>query len=127
MQFIEQWLNDTDCFIGIHDRKLCILGLCQLLAMPNVPGVADNARRMLPCMIMLFEGLKRAYENAQDSDDDSDEDDTDDDGDDEEGEILESDEDEIDEESQIYLESLQKKVTKAVAGQDQFKVGSGCT
>ena len=28
--FIEQWLHDTDCFIGVHDRKLSILGLCQV-------------------------------------------------------------------------------------------------
>ncbi len=121
-QFIDQWLNDTDCFIGIHDRKLCILGLCQLLGMPNVPGVADNAKRMLPSLIMLFEGLKRAYESLQDSDDDSDEE-TDDD-DEEEGEVLESDEDEIDDEGQMYLESLQKKVNKAAAGQDQFQVSA---
>merc|ERR1719361_2547913 len=29
--FIGQWLYDTDCFNGLHDRKLCVLGLCMLL------------------------------------------------------------------------------------------------
>ena len=45
--FIEQWLHDTDCFIGIHDRKLSILGLCQILQLPPaaVPGVMENAGR----------------------------------------------------------------------------------
>ncbi len=113
-QFIEQWLNDTDCFVGIHDRKLCILGLCQLLTMPNVPGVPENAKRMIPSLIMLFEGLKRAYENAQETDDD-DSDDGDDEDDDDDGEILNSDEDDIDEESAMYLENLQKKVVSASA------------
>ena len=28
--FIGQWLYDTDCFNGLHDRKLCVLGLCQV-------------------------------------------------------------------------------------------------
>ena len=50
----------------------------------------------------------------QDSDDEDDEDGSVDD--DDEGELLESDEDEIDDESQMYLESLQKKVTKAAEG-----------
>uniref|UniRef100_A0A4W6DDD2 Importin 7 n=1 Tax=Lates calcarifer TaxID=8187 RepID=A0A4W6DDD2_LATCA len=26
--FISQWLKDVDCFLGLHDRKMCILGLC---------------------------------------------------------------------------------------------------
>ena len=28
--FIGQWLYDTDCFNGLHDRKLCVLGFCQV-------------------------------------------------------------------------------------------------
>jgi len=113
-QFIAQWLDDTDCFIGIHDRKLCILGLCQLLNMPNVPGVSANASKMMPIFIMLFDGLRRAYEAAQESDDDEDSDE-DEEGDDDDGETLESDEDEIDEEGQAYLESLQRRANKAAA------------
>ncbi|XP_025836941.1 importin-7 [Agrilus planipennis] len=26
--FIKQWLHDIDCFLGVHDRKMCLLGLC---------------------------------------------------------------------------------------------------
>ena len=29
--FVQQWIHDTDCFIGLHDRKLCVLGLVHLL------------------------------------------------------------------------------------------------
>jgi uncharacterized protein YciU (UPF0263 family) len=108
--FIEQWLQDTDCFIGLHDRKLSILGLCRILEVgPQVPGVAPNTGRFIPSILLLFEGLKRAYENQQDSDDDSD-DDSSSEIDSNDGDILGSDEDEIDESSQMYLESLQEKI-----------------
>ena len=87
---------------------------------------------------MLFEGLKRAYEQAKEDEeckqtfffvnrplmiscifwfiliylgDDSDEDE--DDEDDADQNILSSDEDEIDEESAMYLESLQDKLNDA--------------
>ena len=30
-QFLKQWLHDTDCFLGLHDRKLAVLGLSALL------------------------------------------------------------------------------------------------
>ena len=39
--FIGQWIHDTDCFIGLHDRKICVLGLCQLMTMPELPGLED--------------------------------------------------------------------------------------
>ena len=29
--FVQQWIHDTDCFIGLHDRKICVLGLCHLM------------------------------------------------------------------------------------------------
>ena len=90
---------------------------------------------------MLFEGLKRAYEQAKEDEeckqtfffvnrplmiscifwfiliylgDDSDEDE--DDEDDADQNILSSDEDEIDEESAMYLESLQDKLNKSTNG-----------
>ena len=57
--FIGQWLYDTDCFNGLHDRKLCVLGLCQLMTMPNIlppEDVAEFAPKIFPSLIMLFEG-----------------------------------------------------------------------
>ena len=46
-QFLKQWLHDTDCFLGLHDRKLAVLGLSALLetsmARPQViQTVADQ-------------------------------------------------------------------------------------
>lgn len=60
--FIKQWLHDADCFLGIHDRKLCVLGLCTLISMPNKPAtLIEMSSRVVPALILLFEGLKRAY------------------------------------------------------------------
>jgi len=108
-QFLKQWLHDTDCFLGLHDRKLAVLGLSALLDTPNNRPNAINglAAEILPSMLTLFSGLKRAYAAraaAEDSDDDS-EDESDDDL---EVEELGSDEDDIDEEGAEYLEKLQK-------------------
>jgi len=114
--FVQQWLHDTDCFIGLHDRKICVLGLCHLLQMPENPAVSGHAQQMIPSLILLFEGLKRAYAARNDCDSDDSSYDEDDDNE-VDNELLDSDEDEIDDEGQVYLESLQEKVQKAGATQ----------
>merc|ERR1719431_1176319 len=91
--FVQQWIHDTDCFIGLHDRKLCVLGLVHLMQMSDNP-----AAELVPSALLLFDGLKRAYAARND---------------DESSEEGESDEDELDDEGQAYLESLQEKVNKA--------------
>ena len=47
----------------LHDRKLSVLGLCSLLSMTNTrpQEVSAAAGDMLPSMLILFQGLKRAY------------------------------------------------------------------
>ncbi|XP_076329001.1 importin-7-like isoform X2 [Tachypleus tridentatus] len=61
--FIQQWIHDTDCFLGLHDRKLCILGLCTLIAFPpQRPAVIQEcAKEIIPSLLLLFDGLRRAY------------------------------------------------------------------
>jgi len=48
----------------LHDRKIFVLGLCTLLSMtgsrPQI--LSDEAPRLLPSLILVFKGLKRAYE-----------------------------------------------------------------
>ncbi|OCT83649.1 hypothetical protein XELAEV_18021791mg, partial [Xenopus laevis] len=109
--FIKQWLNDVDCFLGLHDRKICVLGLCALIELEQRPQVLNQmSSQILPAFLLLFNGLKRAYachaEQENDSDDDGD-------GEDDEDAELGSDEDDIDEEGQEYLEILAKQ-----AGED---------
>lgn len=79
--FIKQWLCDADCFLGIHDRKMCVIGICTLISLPNKPpALIEEAQKIVPSLIMIFEGLKRAYtakaledgneEESESSDDD---------------------------------------------------------
>ncbi|CAH1736251.1 importin-7 isoform X1 [Aphis gossypii] len=95
VHFIRQWLQDTDCFFGIHDRKLCVMGLLTLMALsPNRPiAVNEHATQIVPSMLMLFDGLNRAYSNRENQQDDETTDEEEIDTDNE----LNSDEDEIDE------------------------------
>ncbi|XP_030762779.1 importin-7 isoform X2 [Sitophilus oryzae] len=114
--FIKQWLHDTDCFLGIHDRKLCVLGLCTLIGMrEKPPALLEMAPKVIPSLILLFDGLKRAYAAKAQAEAEEEESESD------EGEIIEdilsSDEDEIDDQGQDYLESLGKKAL--AAGQNQ--------
>merc|ERR1711970_1435300 len=111
--FVQQWIHDTDCFIGLPGRKLCVLGLVHLMQMPDNQSVAGHAQQLVPSALLLFDGLKRAYA-ARNEDESSEEGDSDEEGID--SELLDSDEDEIDDEGQAYLESLQEKVTKGTAG-----------
>lgn len=109
--FIKQWILDTDCFLGLHDRKLCVLGLCTLLSLPppRPPVLSECGDKILPSLILLFDGLKRAYEaKAKEDDSSSDSDDSEDIASDE----LSSDEDDIDEAGQEYLERLSQKIQK---------------
>uniref|UniRef100_A0A8C5C6K6 Importin 7 n=1 Tax=Gadus morhua TaxID=8049 RepID=A0A8C5C6K6_GADMO len=110
--FITQWLKDVDCFLGLHDRKMCVLGLCALIDLDQRPvAVNQVAGQLLPAAILLFVGLKRAYAcRAEHENEDEDDEDGEDD---EETAELGSDEDDIDEEGQEYLEMLAKQ-----AGED---------
>lgn len=110
--FVKQWLHDADCFLGIHDRKMCVLGLCTLISMPGRPStLLELAPQVVPAIILLFDGLKRAYAaKAQEAAEEEEESECDDD---EVEEVLSSDEDDIDEHGQEYLESLARKTVSA--------------
>lgn len=91
---------------GLHDRKLCVLGMCTLItAAPSYPGLVEEcAQQIVPSLLLLFDGLKRAYAaKAAEDEENGDEDDEDESGE----EVLSSDEDDIDQDGQDYLERLQ--------------------
>lgn len=102
--FIKQWIHDADCFLGIHDRKLCVLGLCTLISMGEAkPQVlSEVSDKIIPSLILLFDGLKRAYEARAQDEEEEEEEDEDDDCE----EALSSDEDEIDEFAPNYLDQV---------------------
>ncbi|TRY92080.1 hypothetical protein DNTS_005869 [Danionella cerebrum] len=61
-QFINQWMNDTEFFLGLHDRKMCIIGLSILMELPSRPTVLEEvAAQIVPSVLLLFLGLKQIY------------------------------------------------------------------
>ncbi len=74
LDFLQKWFTDLDCFFGLHDRKICVLGMCTLLQIaPKRPhDVAQVADKLLPSTCMLLEGLEKVYAN-RDKDDSEDE------------------------------------------------------
>lgn len=109
--FIKQWIHDTDCFLGIHDRKLYVLGLCTLLSLGDgkPPVLNELAPKILPSLMLVFDGLKRAYQARAQDDEEEESEDEDEDC---EGEALSSDEDEIDEYGESYLKNLKEFAVK---------------
>ncbi|KAG8278408.1 hypothetical protein J6590_021310 [Homalodisca vitripennis] len=83
--------------------------MCTLISMsPQRPLVLQEcAPQIVPSLIVLFEGLKRAYAEKAQEQDEEDEDEEDEEGDEE---VLSSDEDELNEGDAEYLEKLQEKV-----------------
>ncbi|KAJ4939858.1 hypothetical protein JOQ06_029294 [Pogonophryne albipinna] len=60
--FINQWMNDTEFFLGLHDRKMCIVGLSVLMELPRRPPVLEGvSAQILPSVLLLFLGLKHLY------------------------------------------------------------------
>ncbi|XP_077450428.1 importin-8 isoform X3 [Stigmatopora argus] len=57
--FINQWMNDTEFFLGPHDRKMCIIGLTVLMELPSRPTALESVvTQILPSVLLLFLGLK---------------------------------------------------------------------
>ncbi|KAJ7371004.1 importin-7 [Desmophyllum pertusum] len=107
-QFFSHWVNDYDCFFGIHDRKMFVLGFSALMDLPKEirpQALLQCSPQILPALLVLFSGLKRAYECRGDEDDNNEDDE---DGDSDEDELA-SDEDEINEDEVQYIEGLAKR------------------
>ena len=73
--FVKQWIDDVYAFQGLHDRKMCLLGLISLMTLPSNKRptiVASMAPQILPSSILLFDGLKVAYQAKATADNASD-------------------------------------------------------
>jgi len=107
-EFLNQWMSDTDCFLGMHDRKIFILGVCSLLSIPEAnrpPAFFEHAPKFLPALLVVFNGLENMYEKLEAEVEEEEQN-----GNIEE-ELNDSD-DEYDEEGAEYIEYLKKKEAK---------------
>ena len=53
-------------FCSIHDRKMFVLGFCALMDLPKEirpHSLLQCSGQILPALLVLFAGLKRAYES----------------------------------------------------------------
>ncbi len=76
--FFKQWMTDCRLFAGIHDRRVCALGLCTLLRIDTnyYSAISTIVPEILPNCIQIYEGLMKTYQhNEDDSDDETDDDD----------------------------------------------------
>lgn len=107
--FVKMWLGNIEYFMGLHDRKMCVLGLCTLIGQASKPqSLSEMAPQVVPSLLVLFDGLKRAYAYRAQEEEESDDEEEDDD----EGEVLDSDEDDIDDDGQEYLARLARRAKK---------------
>lgn len=106
--FIKQWIQDSHRFIGIHDRKLCILGICKLLELGSVrPKIEEIIPKVMPFCLIVFDELQRAYTAYAECDEDSSsEEDYDDEVDEE---VLSSEEDDLSNEHFAYYARMAVK------------------
>jgi len=74
------------------------------MQMPDKGEVVAHAPQLVPSALLLFDGLKRAYAARSEAEEEEDGSEGEEGAD---SELLESDEDEIDDEGEQYLESLQ--------------------
>lgn len=75
--------------LSLHDRKMCILGLCALMDLDHRPQAINQvAGQLLPAAILLFSGLKRAYACRAEHENDDEDDDEDGEEEDDTGNIF---------------------------------------
>ncbi|XP_046861110.1 importin-7-like [Xenia sp. Carnegie-2017] len=112
VQFFAQWMDDANCFFGLHDRKMFVLGLCSILGIRSdmrPKGLHDCASQILPSLLLIFSGQALSNENSDGDDDEN----FNDDDNANEGE-LESDDDEVNEDDIVYVENLAKRASNAM-------------
>ncbi|ESN98462.1 hypothetical protein HELRODRAFT_113778 [Helobdella robusta] len=110
-QIVMQVIENSDSFFGVHDRKMFILGFSTLLSLPEgarPPAINDLAPKMLSSLIVVFKGIKKAYEYQSQQEEENEKEEEDNDEEDADDNELDDDDDVIDHEGEDYLEKMEK-------------------
>lgn len=72
--FFNQWMGDCESFAGVHDRRVCALGLCTLLRIDAkyYSAISNVVPQILPNCIHIYQGLIKTYQHQNDHDSDKD-------------------------------------------------------
>ncbi len=78
--FFNQWMTDCHSFAGVHDRRVCALGLCTLLRIDAnyYSAISNIVPKILPNCIQIYEGLMKTYQHNEEDDSDGETDEEDD-------------------------------------------------
>lgn len=115
-EFFRQWFSKLSSFTRVHDRKVCILAISNMLS--SVPAeiisMAGLPNQLLKAAVNLFEGLPKALERRAELEeefgkDDDDEDDDDESEAEEDDDLDGGDEDDVYDDDNAYQELLAAK------------------
>ncbi|KAI9016788.1 armadillo-type protein [Hyaloraphidium curvatum] len=125
--FFTLWLQNLDKFVRVHDKRLCILGLCAILSCPveQIPAVLKAGWSQLgvafaklfetwPAAVEAREHLKKLHEEGSDADEEDGE--VESEPEDDEDEVEEVDagsDDDVADEGDEYLDFLASKEEQA--------------
>ncbi|KAL7062659.1 hypothetical protein AAHC03_043 [Spirometra sp. Aus1] len=112
--FLKIWLENISRFTGLHDRRVCVLGLCTLLSLGDderPPAVNKFSTQYLPALLLLLNGLKDAYVlKAQEENE----------GESLEADASDSDEDDDDFDADSVLEEFDTELDKDECKMDEY-------
>lgn len=78
--FFNQWMTDCQSFVGVHDRRVCALGLCTLLRIDAsyYSAITNVVPKILPNCVHVYQGLMKTYQHNEEDDSEEETDDDDD-------------------------------------------------
>ncbi|CAK9302242.1 unnamed protein product [Gordionus sp. m RMFG-2023] len=123
-KFVDVWMQNIEYFLGLHDNKVCALGLCTLINLPaesrqHITSIQKHSPKFISSLIKILEDIKKInnarIQNSESSWEDADEtnnaDSSDDDDIDAIKTLLNDDQDDFDESKQKYLEAVSPSAT----------------
>ncbi|CAK9302246.1 unnamed protein product, partial [Gordionus sp. m RMFG-2023] len=81
-KFVDVWMQNIEYFLGLHDNKVCALGLCTLINLPaesrqHITSIQKHSPKFISSLIKILEDIKKInnarIQNSESSWEDADE------------------------------------------------------